>query len=498
MRTLSLSSVSFSYDTARPVLSNVDLELGDGWHGLVGANGSGKTTLLALIAGDLEPRRGMVRRFGHVVRCTQVVDVPGVEVEAFASSYEPGAYAIRGRLGIEPETIERWDTLSPGERRRWQIAAALHTAPDILLLDEPTNHLDSETTAALAIALESFRGIGILVSHDRGLLDRLTTSTIRVSSGTVRLWRAPYSSARLEWDRSEAAARAELATATQAVRSLERRLDDERRESETKSARWRRSQRVAGAGDHDASSAARTARHRSGQASAGNRITAVRDETERARAARRKLGVTRDHRGPITFDGSPAPRPMLVEYVGDLRIGDRVLVEGIELTVSRDARIRIAGRNGAGKTTLLRELAGRWDLPSDRLLYLPQDVSENEAVEALTRLRRRSPEELGKTMQLFARLGGDPESVLVSSVPSPGELRKLLIADAIGRDVWCLMLDEPTNHLDLDTVEALEAALAGFRGAMIVVSHDDRFASAVTGSTILLEASGGSIDVAYI
>jgi ATPase subunit of ABC transporter with duplicated ATPase domains len=182
---------------------------------------------------------------------------------------------------------------------------------------------------------------------------------------------------------------------------------------------------------------------------------------------------------------------MLVEYVGDLRIGDRVLVEGIELTVSRDARIRIAGRNGAGKTTLLRELVGRWDLPSDRLLYLPQDVSEDEAVEALAQLRRRSAEELGRTMQLFARLGGDPESVLVSSVPSPGELRKLLIADAIGRDVWCLMLDEPTNHLDLDTVEALEAALARFRGAMIVVSHDERFASAVTGSTILLETAGG-------
>ena len=490
MRTLSLSSVLFSYDSARPILSDVDLELGPGWHGLVGANGSGKTTLLALVAGDLEPRTGTVRRSGHVVRCSQVVDTPGSQVHAFASSQEPGAYAVRGRLGVETEMIERWDTLSPGERRRWQIAAALYAAPDILLLDEPTNHLDSETAAVLATALESFRGIGILVSHDRDLLDRLTVSTIRVSAGTAQVWNAPYSVARLEWGRAEAAARAELATATRTVRSLERRLDDERRESETKSARWKRSQRVAGAGDHDASSAARTARYRSAQASAGNRITAVRDETARARAARQQLGTTRDHRGPITFDGSPAPRPVLVEFAGDLTIGSRVLADGIELSVSRESRVRIAGRNGAGKTTLLRELARRWDLPSQRLLYLPQDVSEDEAVEALTQLRNRSSEELGRTLQLFARLGGDPESVLTSAVPSPGELRKLLIADAIGRDVWCLMLDEPTNHLDLDTVEALEAALAGFRGAMVVVSHDNRFASAVCDSTILLESVG--------
>jgi ATPase subunit of ABC transporter with duplicated ATPase domains len=89
-------------------------------------------------------------------------------------------------------------------------------------------------------------------------------------------------------------------------------------------------------------------------------------------------------------------------------------------------------------------------------------------------------------MQLFARLGGEPGDVLASDRPSPGELRKLLLADALQRNVWCMLLDEPTNHLDLDTVERLEEALDAFPGALVVVSHDDVFADRLTTRTIVL------------
>lgn len=483
---LTMQSVSFSYSSARPVLVDVDLDLGRGWHGLVGANGSGKSTLLALLAGRLQPDAGRVVVPRPVVWCEQVVDIPSTEVRAFAASADAAAYVMRGRLGLEPDMLDRWPTLSPGERRRWQVAAALDGDPAVLLVDEPTNHLDRESRELLVAALARYGGIGVIVSHDRDVLDRLTGSTIRVDAGRVQHWHAPYSAARVEWGRAREAIVEDREDATRRARALQRRLADERRASETKTAQWKRSQRYARPGEHDVTSAAQTKRFRDGQKAAGRRLTAVRDAAARADDARRAIVVEREHRGPIAFDGVAAPRPVLVTYTGDLTVGDRILVPDLSVVVERDTRLRLDGVNGAGKTTLLDALAAGWDLPPDRLLHLPQDLTEAEAERRLAVTLARSNDRLGRTMQLFARLGGEPDAVLASDRPSPGELRKLLIADALGSEVWCLLLDEPTNHLDLDTVEVLEDALADYPGAVVVVSHDDRFADTVTNQALVL------------
>ena len=206
---LSLTSVSFGYQA--DLLSAVDLDIGPGWHGLVGPNGSGKSTLLSLIAGDLRPQSGRISVSGPVVHCVQVIDAPTGDVVDLAESFDPFDFALRGRLGLDPATIDRWPTLSPGERRRWQVAAAVRQAPDILLLDEPTNHLDQDALADLVPLLRAHGGVGIVVSHDRSLLDDLTSSTIRLSGGSARMWRAPYSVARDEW---QLGAARELASST--------------------------------------------------------------------------------------------------------------------------------------------------------------------------------------------------------------------------------------------------------------------------------------------
>ena len=122
---------------------------GPGWSA---ENGTGKTTLLRLAAGELRPSSGRVLLDppgGRVMSCPQTVEDLTDQVEEFARSWDGFDAALRNRLGLDPVDLERWETLSPGERKRWQVGAALVAAPDVLLVDEPTNHLDSDTRQVL-------------------------------------------------------------------------------------------------------------------------------------------------------------------------------------------------------------------------------------------------------------------------------------------------------------------------------------------------------------
>ncbi|MFO0755867.1 MAG: ATP-binding cassette domain-containing protein [Byssovorax sp.] len=223
--------MSFAYRDAAPLFANVDLHLGPGIAGLVGENGGGKSTLLRILGGELRPDAGSVllRPEGaRAILCPQAVEVRDERIPRFALDDGGEASRLRGRLRLDPGAIERWPTLSPGERKRWQIGAALAEEPALLLLDEPTNHLDAEARDVLLAALRRFRGIGVLVSHDRALLDALTTSTICVHQGRVTVHPGAYSEARAAWQR-EAEARGEArARAADEVHARARRLADER------------------------------------------------------------------------------------------------------------------------------------------------------------------------------------------------------------------------------------------------------------------------------
>ena len=194
--------LSFSYGE-RVLLDDVTFHLSRGWTGIVGANGAGKSTLLRLITGDRRPTSGTIRvePVGHatIALCSQEIDVLDEQVHAFGMADDGLARRLQGRLELDPSGLARWETLSCGERKRWQVGAALWCEPEVLLLDEPTNHLDAQASELLRASLMSHRGVGLLVSHDCALLDALTESTLRLDSGQVRLWPGGFSRAREAW-----------------------------------------------------------------------------------------------------------------------------------------------------------------------------------------------------------------------------------------------------------------------------------------------------------
>ncbi len=205
---LRAASLGFAFHDAHPLFSDLEFQLQPGFTGIVGPNGSGKTSLLRLLAGTLPPTSGrVVPRPEAALRLlvSQRVETRPGEVDEWLVDGGAEAWSLLARLSLDPVQLERWSTLSPGERKRWQVAVALGRNPDVLLLDEPSNHLDAEARGWLSSALREFPGIGVVVSHDRALLDSLTRATLRLGGGESHWSPLPYSAARAQWEADLAA-----------------------------------------------------------------------------------------------------------------------------------------------------------------------------------------------------------------------------------------------------------------------------------------------------
>ena len=480
-----LSELSFSYSSALEVLRGVSLTLSTGWTGLVGANGSGKTTLLRILAGELATPPSMLRRFptDQVIRyCPQRVGERSLSVQGLAERWDGHAQRLMGVLALSAPQINRWSSLSPGERKRWQIAAALADSPDLLLLDEPTNHLDTEAKRLLTEELKNFQGIGVLVSHSREFLDLLTTRTLRISAGArLCAYAGNYTAARGIWRTEEEQARESLGRLQSSRRKIKKRLDSTRQSHGASERKTSTGSRMKSVRDSDARSMAAKGRAASGERSLGRRVTLLRREVDRAEAAVKEVRVDKEIGRSVFFLAEPAPKPTVVHLKAPrIRRGGQLLLKEVDLTVRRESRVHLRGPNGSGKTTLMLELLKASSLPRDRVLYLPQELSPEEILQNGEEMRALPDDKKGRLLQIVAALGIAPERLLASESPSPGEARKLALAMGLTRQAWLLMLDEPTNHLDLPGIERIEEALRQYSCALLLVTHDARLADALT------------------
>lgn len=474
--TLIFQKVSFTYEGSdHPVLRDVQLHLDRGWTGIVGSNGCGKTTLLQLALGVLAPHSGSVVRPGFPVYCAQRTDfAPDQLVDLLEA---PDGYAHIDRLGIGWDWPERWAHLSHGERKRAQLAVALWQKPDLLAVDEPTNHLDQEGRLQLTQALATFRGTGVVVSHDRVLLDTLCTQIVVVEHGTAQLYRGNYSDAyklrqqqALTQQRVYEKARKERKRLEQTIRAAK---------EESSRAAGRLSKRGIHHKDHDSKSKIDAARLTSKDATSARLQKRLETRAQRFSDAERHHQPQKQVDLGIGFQGSKAGRRhLVVTEEAVLPLGDTRSLHLPPLVVPANGRIGITGANGSGKSTLLRFLQHRWQ--AAHTLYIPQETTAAQGSELLGEIRRLSGADKGKLLQLVSRLGSDPKALLASQSPSPGETRKLLLAMGLLEQPSLIVMDEPTNHLDLPSIECLEQALASLPTALILVSHDHGFLRKLT------------------
>lgn len=478
---LRFSNVSYTYPgSINHAVTGVSLNLDSGWTAFAGANGCGKTTVLKLAAGLLSPDTGSVVSSGLVVYCAQRTDHPPGNLDEFLFDWSRESIRLRDILQIEDDWAGRWQTLSHGERKRLHIAAAIWAAPAVLALDEPFNHLDIHGRSLLIRSMKEYQGCGLLVTHDRRAMDELCSSCALFFPEGVQLYKTCYSSA----IRADSQHRKLLVKHRKEAKASYIRLKHDARKKMI-NARTIQAH-IAGHNftfkeickyNYDGAS-----QYHSIVQKAGQRSREASARADKALEHMESITCRKVYSSGIELAGEGSVRNSLLNMQsGQIMMGSKT-ISYPDLVILSESRIALTGRNGSGKTTLLNHIRAELNCPEDKLIWISQEITAEESGLCLAEAKKLSSEELGQVMIIVRRLGSDPERILTSAVPSPGESRKLILALGLAKTPWLVVMDEPTNHMDLPSVESLEKALDNYAGALLLISHDREFLSNTTSS----------------
>lgn len=509
MPLISLNGVD--YGVGGPLLlDRVELAIEPGERiALIGRNGAGKSTLLRLLAGELVPDDGDIRRESgrRVARLEQevpadaggsVFDVVAAglgEVGTLLAEYHHLIHAdtvdtealaeVQGRIEAVhgwsldrrvEETLTRLDldgdaafgALSGGMKRRVLLARALASAPDLLLLDEPTNHLDIEAIDWLEGLLKAWPGALVFVTHDRRFLRALATRIVEIDRGKVSSWPG-------DWD------------------NYQRRREERQNAEAQENARF------------DKLLAQEEAWIRQ-----GIKARRTRDEgrVRRLQAMRREREARREAAGNVrmqTAQAGASGRKVIEAREVWFGYGDRTIVRDFSTTVMRGDRIGLIGPNGSGKTTLLKLLLGELAPQAGEVKIGTQlQVAYFDQYRAALREDWNALDNVAEGRE-YIDVGGGSKHVLGylqdflftperARAPitrlSGGERNRLLLAKLFAQPSNLLVMDEPTNDLDVETLELLEELLADYPGTLLLVSHDRDFLDNVVTSTLVMEGGG--------
>jgi ATPase subunit of ABC transporter with duplicated ATPase domains len=507
-----LSALSWSTPDGRSLFSQLDLSFGAERAGLVGRNGVGKTSLLKLIAGALTPQSGRVSINGSLGVLRQTVQVSSDETIAdlFAArdalavlhraeagdatadelagadwTIEARIAAALARVGLNAAYDTPLASLSGGQRTRASLAALVFAEPDFLLLDEPTNNLDREGRDVVVELLAGWRAGAIVVSHDRELLDTMDSIVELTSLGATR-----YGG---NWSAYRARKATELAAAEHDLADAERRVADVARSAQATAERKARTdkagRRKAAKGDMPRIMLGMMKNRSEGTSGANARLAESRraDALDAAAAARERIEILQPLSVVIPSTKLAAGRTVLALDVvtTGYELG-RPIIHDLTFVMTGPERVAVTGPNGSGKTTLLAMITGTLQPWRGTVRVIPDHAMLDQQVSLLDpalsirdNFRRINPQaDENACRAALARFMFRADAALqIAGTLSGGQLLRAGLACVLGGETppSLLILDEPTNHLDIDSIEAVEAGLRAYDGALLVVSHDAAF-----------------------
>lgn len=510
-----LHQVTCQFATGDTLFGPLNVSLAPSQCGLVGRNGVGKTRLLRLLAGKDRPSSGHIEPLSSCAYVAQQHAVSAEMTLAMLLGYEAIFSALQRlaaghALADDIECLDGyWElperlnaaflaaglgefdparpalSLSGGERVKALLCAAFASDAAYLLLDEPTNHLDSGGREWLYRQLESWRGGALIASHDRELLGRMPR-ILELTPSALRSYGGSYADYQQQRDAEQSAARAALCHAATERRRVRARMQKEHDDCQRRSAKTLRTVDSLNIASFERVKYKGAARERP-----GTLLTQHREQNATLNHAVAQARERVEEDVPILFT-LPESR---IAAGKQIWVAEQLCLahsSAFPLTLRLDGPMRVAlrGPNGCGKTTLLKTLMGI-ESPlcgecrlSVSAAWLDQHLTQLDLSQSVMGHLRAgdSPLVEGELRTRLAQLRLDADKVnLPLAALSGGERLKAALACVLWRrePAQLLLLDEPTNHLDLASVQAIEAALVGFPGAMLVVSHDEAFLQAL-------------------